>query len=208
MQNFFGRGSGIKSISVRRSPLTCNFILRTWHLLKNRPWKSRISSVVLPRFLGLTPRDLNRICMSLFSVFPVVSMRFLVCCRLTGGLTVTSDCMWITKGWGCVILREIDFLLKICWSIPCWHQSWKVHTWTHSSLACFPGLMSVWCQLVGPCSEQGQEVDVVCYLSYGADKVPSSRCYLFCHASTVFQLARFSFWLKNGLRKTNGMGLD
>jgi len=68
--------------------------------------------------------------------------------------------------------------------------------------------MSVWFQLVGPCSEQGQEVDVVCYLSYGADKVPSSRCYLFCHASTVFQLARFSFWLKNGLRKTNGMGLD
>jgi len=31
--------------------------------------------------------------------------------------------------WGCVILREIDFLLKICWSIPCLHPSWKVHTW-------------------------------------------------------------------------------
>ena len=30
--------------------------------------------------------------------------------------------------WGCVILREIDFLLKICWSIPCLHPSWKVHT--------------------------------------------------------------------------------
>jgi len=29
---------------------------------------------------------------------------------------------------GCVILREIDFLLKICWSIPCLHPSWKVHT--------------------------------------------------------------------------------
>jgi len=28
-----------------------------------------------------------------------------------------------------VILREIDFLLKICWSIPCLHPSWKVHTW-------------------------------------------------------------------------------
>jgi len=26
-----------------------------------------------------------------------------------------------------VILREIDFLLKICWSIPCLHPSWKVH---------------------------------------------------------------------------------
>jgi len=25
------------------------------------------------------------------------------------------------------ILREIDFLLKICWSIPCLHPSWKVH---------------------------------------------------------------------------------
>jgi len=32
--------------------------------------------------------------------------------------------------WGCVILREIDFLLKIGWSIPCLHPSWKVHTWT------------------------------------------------------------------------------
>ena len=27
-----------------------------------------------------------------------------------------------------VILREINFLLKICWSIPCLHPSWKVHT--------------------------------------------------------------------------------
>jgi len=33
------------------------------------------------------------------------------------------------KDWGCVILREIDFLLKFCWSIPCLHPSWKVHTW-------------------------------------------------------------------------------
>ena len=32
------------------------------------------------------------------------------------------------QDWGCVILREIDFLLKICWSIPCLHSSWKVHT--------------------------------------------------------------------------------
>jgi len=32
------------------------------------------------------------------------------------------------QDWGCVILREIDFLLKICWSIPCLHPSWKVHT--------------------------------------------------------------------------------
>jgi len=30
-----------------------------------------------------------------------------------------------------VILREIDFLLKICWSIPCLHPSWKVHTWIY-----------------------------------------------------------------------------
>jgi len=33
------------------------------------------------------------------------------------------------QDWGCVILREIDFLLKICWWIPCLHPSWKVHTW-------------------------------------------------------------------------------
>ena len=36
---------------------------------------------------------------------------------------------YLNKNWGCVILREIDFLLKICWSIPCLHPSWKVHTW-------------------------------------------------------------------------------
>ena len=35
------------------------------------------------------------------------------------------------QDWGCVILREIDLLLKICWSIPCLHPSRKVHTWTH-----------------------------------------------------------------------------
>jgi len=33
------------------------------------------------------------------------------------------------QDWGCIILREIDFLLKICWSIPCLLPSWKVHTW-------------------------------------------------------------------------------
>ena len=32
------------------------------------------------------------------------------------------------QDWGCVIIREIDFLLKICWSIPCLHPSWKAHT--------------------------------------------------------------------------------
>ena len=35
----------------------------------------------------------------------------------------------LNKDWGCVILHEIDLLLKICWSIPCLHPSWKVHTW-------------------------------------------------------------------------------
>jgi len=33
------------------------------------------------------------------------------------------------QDWGCVILREIDFLLKICWSIPCLNPSWKIHAW-------------------------------------------------------------------------------
>jgi len=28
-----------------------------------------------------------------------------------------------------VILREIGFLLKICWSIPCLHPSWRVPAW-------------------------------------------------------------------------------
>jgi len=41
------------------------------------------------------------------------------------------------QDWGCVILREIDFLLKICWSIPCLHPSWKVHTYL-LSVECLP----------------------------------------------------------------------
>jgi len=36
----------------------------------------------------------------------------------------------LNKDWGGVILREIDFLLKICWSISCLHPSWKVNTQT------------------------------------------------------------------------------
>jgi len=38
-----------------------------------------------------------------------------------------SNKFYLNKDWGCVILREIDFLLKICWSIPCLHPSWIVH---------------------------------------------------------------------------------
>ena len=40
---------------------------------------------------------------------------------------------YLNKDWGCVILREMDFLLKICWSIPCFHPSWKVHTWNQKN---------------------------------------------------------------------------
>ena len=46
---------------------------------------------------------------------------------------------YLNKDWGCVLLREIDFLLKICWSIPCLHPSWKVHTWTVFQCR-------IWCQ--------------------------------------------------------------
>jgi len=43
---------------------------------------------------------------------------------------VTYNENYLNKDWGCVILREIDFLLKIYWLIPCLHPSWKVHSWT------------------------------------------------------------------------------
>jgi len=36
--------------------------------------------------------------------------------------------MKVTIKLGSLILREIDLLLKICWSIPCLHPSWKVHS--------------------------------------------------------------------------------
>ena len=47
----------------------------------------------------------------------------------TNFITLQRNRIYLNKDWGCVILREIDFLLKICWSIPCLHPSWKVHTW-------------------------------------------------------------------------------
>ena len=52
-------------------------------------------------------------------------------CKLISMLEIIYCCFrfYLNKDWGCVILREIDFLLKICWSIPCLHPSWKVHTW-------------------------------------------------------------------------------
>jgi len=53
--------------------------------------------------------------------------KFLIGNRFHVKLHILSP-YWNRKDWGCVILREIDFLLKICWSIPCLHPSWKEHT--------------------------------------------------------------------------------
>jgi len=47
---------------------------------------------------------------------------------------------FLSKDGGCVILREIDFLLKICWSIPCLHPSWKVHSFETSYLNRIPAV--------------------------------------------------------------------
>ena len=49
------------------------------------------------------------------------------CCQPFNFSPVSFACSF--QDWGCVILHEIDFLLKICWSIPCLHLSWKVHSW-------------------------------------------------------------------------------
>ena len=40
---------------------------------------------------------------------------------------VSFACNFQDRGY--VILREINFLSKIFWSIPCLHPAWKVHTW-------------------------------------------------------------------------------
>ena len=63
---------------------------------------------------------------------------------------INSIWFYLNKDWGCVILREIDFLLKICWSIPCLHLSWKVHTWiatVESEKTDVGGKLSSWIQL-------------------------------------------------------------
>ena len=44
-------------------------------------------------------------------------------------ITHPQSSFYLNKDWGWVILRKIDFLLQVWWSIPCLHPSWKVHTW-------------------------------------------------------------------------------
>ena len=53
----------------------------------------------------------------------LIGNRFHVKLRI---LSLLFEYFYLNKDWGCVILREIDFLLKICWSLPCLHPSWKV----------------------------------------------------------------------------------
>ena len=56
----------------------------------------------------------------------LIGNRFHVKLRI---LSPYSNRYYLNKDWGCVILCEIDFLLKICWSIAGLNPSWKVHTW-------------------------------------------------------------------------------
>jgi len=45
-----------------------------------------------------------------------------ICFRLFAMIQTCTYRFYLNKDWGCIILREIDFLLKICWSIPCFHR--------------------------------------------------------------------------------------
>jgi len=36
---------------------------------------------------------------------------------------------YLNNDWGYVLLHEIDFLSKICWSIPCLQTPWRALTW-------------------------------------------------------------------------------
>jgi len=55
------------------------------------------------------------------------------CVRVTLKSTSVSESFlfefYLNKNLGCVILREIDFHLKICWSIPCFVESMYVFEW-------------------------------------------------------------------------------
>jgi len=76
--------------------------------------------VKLLRFLSLC-YEILIVVLSLFFFSAVTSAFQLFTCKLClqfSGLRVRN-------------FREIDFLLKTCWSIPCFHPSWKVHTWIH-----------------------------------------------------------------------------
>jgi len=56
----------------------------------------------------------------------LIGNRFHVKLRILSPYSLNNS---LNKDWGCVIIHEIDFLLKICWSIPCLHPSRKVHSW-------------------------------------------------------------------------------
>jgi len=59
---------------------------------------------------------------------PITAMHWPFFGKIVASLTTVSfACNF--QDWGCVILHEIDFLLKICWSIPCLHPSRRVLTW-------------------------------------------------------------------------------
>jgi len=67
--------------------------------------------------------------MNLYYEFSIVVLSlFFLCCYFNLSTFHLQGFACNFPDWGCVILREIDFLLKICWSIPCLHPSRKVHT--------------------------------------------------------------------------------
>ena len=98
--------------------------------------------------------------------------------------------------WGCVILREIDFLLKICWSIPCLHPSWKVHT--------CPILVSfrlksvyktlgdtIWLYFIY-CSSKSRKTSSVNTSSGKYSYSTQTTCDIFLHALRLLLLRRWS----------------
>jgi len=49
-------------------------------------------------------------------------------------LSSSSGWLFMAKKWranmlACAVVKGLMGILKICWSIPCLHPSWKVYTW-------------------------------------------------------------------------------
>jgi len=119
----------------KRSPLNSRFSAcavpaRCWHKIKIIISGYRPKHTIKPLNQLKSWRILNYI------HNPSYSLSFRTCRSVTSetakwAVPESIGRFYLNKDWGCVILREIDFLLKICWPIPCLHPSWRVLTWKH-----------------------------------------------------------------------------
>ena len=138
--NFFGRFKNIlvcdrkkeNNSNHRCAAANRGWICCAWFLISALLSKLHLKALVfLYAFRGISRLPLQSVCYGFERVLRNFdcSLEFVFSLLLLQPFNfspVSFACNF--QDWGCVILHEIDFYLKICWWIPCLHPSWKVHT--------------------------------------------------------------------------------